>query len=62
VRFLAAGPEAISPLKKGTFFFSGAVFPGFLQPEKMDVPLFNGLLASVTRKGDPRFVARHLFP
>jgi hypothetical protein len=26
------------PLKKGTFFFSGAIFTVFLQPEKMDVP------------------------
>jgi hypothetical protein len=31
-----------SPLKKGTFFFSGHLFAVFLKPEKMDVPFFNG--------------------
>jgi hypothetical protein len=36
---------ASSPLKKGTFFFSGAIFAVFLRPEEMDVPFFNGLLA-----------------
>jgi hypothetical protein len=32
-----------SPLKKGTFFFSGHMIAVFLKPEKMDVPFFNGL-------------------
>jgi hypothetical protein len=46
-------------LKKGTFFFSGAIFAVFLQPEKLDFPFFDGLLALFAPDSVVRRAAGH---